>query len=66
VSEGVGRIEQGWIHLANRCNFWESIRIFSNKTCDPGQANQKLLFGLHSRKSSKIPLSAKNSGKNGL
>jgi hypothetical protein len=32
--------------------------IFQVKTCDPGQANQKLLCGLHSRKSSKIRSSA--------
>jgi hypothetical protein len=69
VSEEVGRIEQGWIQLVwGRCNFWELIRKFSNKTCDPGQAIQKLLCGLHSRKTSKIPLShkGKNYEKNGI
>jgi hypothetical protein len=44
--------------LPDRSNFWE---YFPTKTCDPGQANQKLLCGLHSRKSSKI-LSFLNSG----
>jgi hypothetical protein len=51
VNEEVGRIEQGWIQLTRSEQF---LGIFSNKACDPGQANQKLLCGLHSRKSSKI------------
>ncbi len=58
VNEEVGRTAGLDSALPNRSNFWESIRIFSKqKTCDPGQANQKLLCGLHSRKSSKICLS---------
>jgi hypothetical protein len=51
VNEEVGRREQGWIQLVRSEQF---LGIFSNqKTCDPGQAKQKLLCGLHSRKSLK-------------